>query len=95
MRLIDAEKLDVFSSTCPKGMDMNSFMAGVGAVLDMVYDASTVEETIRCEDCKHFTELHDNNGTCDKRHWGNDFHAVKGIISGDWYCADGERKMEC
>lgn len=56
MRLIDAEELDVVSFTCPKGMDIDSFIAGMGAVLDRIYEAPTVQETIRCEDCKWFDE---------------------------------------
>ncbi len=62
MRLIDAEKLDVVSFTCPKGMDIDSFIAGMGAVLDRIYDAPTVEETIRCEDCKWF-DISEPSGT--------------------------------
>ena len=56
MRLIDAEELDVVSFTCPKEMDIDSFIAGMGAVLDRIYEAPTVQETIRCEDCKWFDE---------------------------------------
>lgn len=84
-RLIDAEKLDVFSFTCPKGMDIDSFIAGMGAVLDRIYEAPTVDavEVIHCKDCEYYVETNGRIGTCEL------------TISGaedDWFCAWGVRK---
>lgn len=93
MRLIDAEELDVVSFTCPKGMDIDSFIEGMGAVLDRIYDAPTVEETIRCEDCKHFREMRDGVGVCERnKKTTRDYHEVCGLLNGDWFCADGEER---
>lgn len=61
-RLIDADAVVVMTATCPKGMDIDSFIAGMGAVLDRIYEAPTVEETIRCEDCKWF-DISEPSGT--------------------------------
>lgn len=53
-RLIDAERFDVVADTLPEGMDMESYVAGQQSILNMIYDAPTVQETIRCEDCKYW-----------------------------------------
>lgn len=90
MRLIDAERLDVFAAKCPDGRDVYSFMDGVTAVLDEV-DKLPVINLVQCKDCKDFHELHDGIGVC-RRDNGRDYHDVCGIINGDWFCADGERK---
>lgn len=83
-RLIDAERFDVVTDTIPKGMDMESYVAGQQSILNMIYDAPVVEETIRCEDCKHKVGEHDGYICCDKNTWHEP----------DWFCADGERKEE-
>ena len=49
MRLIDADAVVAMTATCPKEMDIDSFIEGMGAVLDRIYDAPTV----CCESCKH------------------------------------------
>lgn len=43
MRLIDAEEFDVFSLKCPKGTDLDGFIAGTRAVLERICDAPTVD----------------------------------------------------
>lgn len=88
-RLIDAEKLDVFSFTCPKGKDIDSFIAGMGAVLDRIYDAPTVEETIRCEDCKWF-DISEPSGTVEPI-----FYKCKRkrrFVESDDFCKYGEAR---
>lgn len=92
-RLIDAERFDVVTDTLPEGMDMESYVAGQQSILNMIYDAPTVQETIRCEDCKHFKELHDGIGVCVRsKHTNRGYHEVYGIFNDDWFCADGERR---
>lgn len=94
-RLIDAERFDAVTDTLPEGMDMESYVAGQQSILNMIYDAPAVEETIRCEDCKYFKERYDGIGTCERtKNSYRDYHAVCGPINGNWFCADGERKAE-
>ena len=51
------------------------------AMMRMIYgtDAKVVGEIIRCKDCKHY----DGNGTCMKNGIA--------LLTGHWFCADGER----
>ncbi len=92
-RLIDAERFDVVADTLPEGMDMESYVAGQQSILNMIYDAPTVQETIRCKDCKFFIELDDGDGWCDREENGV-YHDVSGLVNGDWFCADGEREVD-
>lgn len=64
MRLIDADALLTTMEVikCPMENDLDSFMAGMRAVLERICDAPTVEETIRCEDCKWF-DISEPSGT--------------------------------
>ena len=75
-RLIDAISTAAMTATCPKGMDLDSYIAGMGVVLDRIAEAPTVDavEVVRCGQCKHF-------GT----------HKCTSDDTG-WYCADGERR---
>lgn len=66
MRLIDAERFDVVTDTLPEGMDMESYVAGQQSILNMIYDAPTVEETIRCEDCK-WLDISEPSGTVERK----------------------------
>ena len=91
MRLIDAEKLDVFSFTCPKGKDMDSFIAGMGAVLDRIYEAPTVEETIRCEDCKWF-DISEPSGTVEPICYKCKRKQI--FVESDDFCKRGEGEKE-
>lgn len=92
-RLIDAERFDVVTDTLPKGMDMESYVAGQQSILNMIYDAPIVEETIRCEDCKYFSELPDGIGTCERdKNSDYDYHDVCGLVKSSWFCADGEMR---
>ena len=53
MRLIDAERFDVFDAVKPEKYDIESFMAGMEAVLDAIKCAPTIEpkqEWIPCEE---------------------------------------------
>ena len=94
-RLIDAERFDVVTDTLPDGMDMESYVAGQQSILNMIYDAPTVQETIRCEDCKYFEELHDGIGMCERdKNSDYDHHDVCGLVKGNWFCADGERRTD-
>ena len=83
MRLIDADALIEKIK--------NERFSGWGNCCIEIDDAPTVEETIRCEDCKYFRELHDGVGVC-KRDENSDRyrHDVCGLVNGDWFCADGE-----
>lgn len=87
MRLIDADSAVAMTATCPKGMDIDSYIEGMCVVLDRIYEAPTVQETIRCEDCKHYRESdagHPDCGYCNR--------LICGTVRPDFYCADGERK---
>lgn len=90
-RLIDAERFDVVTDTLPEGMDMESYVAGQQSILNMIYDAPTVEETIRCEDCKWF-DISEPSGTvepicykCKRRHI---------FVDSDDFCKRGEWREE-
>lgn len=86
-RLIDADTVVAMTATCPKEMDIDSFIEGMGVVLDRVYDAPTVDavEVVRCGECKFYNGCTDHQGICMNRY-------MDGFIVPDWYCADGERE---
>lgn len=89
MRLIDAERLDVFAAKCPDGRDVYSFMDGVTAVLEEV-DKLPVIDLVLCKYCKYFKELPDgNDGVC-WRDNKRDYCGIHGVVSGEWFCADGK-----
>jgi len=47
-----------------------------------------MQELVRCKDCKHFQDMkcsYPERGTCDLWHM---------LHLGDWFCADGERKVK-
>lgn len=83
-RLIDADALLTTMEVmkCPMENDLDSFMAGMRAVLERICDAPTVDavQVVRCKDCK-------KRGTdnCDIDFW-------RYRQSYSWYCASGERK---
>ena len=84
-RLIDAISTAAMTATCPKGMDLDSYIAGMGVVLDRIAEAPTVDavEVVRCKDCEYYVETNGRIGTCEL------------TISGaedDGFCAWGERK---
>ena len=43
MRLIDADSAVAMTATCPKGMDIDSYIEGMCVVLDRIYEAPTVD----------------------------------------------------
>jgi len=48
-----------------------------------------IEDIVRCKNCKHWDQLMENRGLC------NEFtntHSEALVISGEWFCADGELK---
>ena len=91
MRLIDAERLDVFSANCPDGRDIQSFMDGVIAVLSEM-DKLPVINFVFCKDCKYFKELPDGNeGVCWRKN-KRDYYGIHGVVNGKWYCVDGKRR---
>ena len=54
-----------------------------------------IGELVRCGDCKNFKELHDGVGVCERdENSDRDRHDVCGLVNGNWFCADGERKKE-
>ena len=83
MRLIDAERLDVFAAKCPDGRDVYSFMDGVTAVLDEV-DKLPVINLVRCEECNKSKEW--PNGR-----WCSLFRAS---VNTDSYCSFGAKRKE-
>ena len=88
-RLIDAERFDVVTDTLPEGMDMESYVAGQQSILNMIYDAPTVEETIRCEDCKWF-DISEPSGTVEPI-----FYKCKRkrrFVESDDFCKYGEAR---
>lgn len=87
MRLIDADAVSAMTATCPEGMDIDSFIAGMGAVLDRVYEAPTV----CCETCKH--------GIKGERIGGHEYFGcvkpyaeVRNYHTKDWFCGDWRDK---
>lgn len=99
MRLIDADAVVAMTATCPKEMDIDSFIEGMGVVLDRVYDAPTVDavRVVRCKDCKWWKKKDDSQyGYCmAMKHGFVSSHWEIGIYrtyKGDFYCADGERR---
>lgn len=82
MRLIDADAVVAMTATCPKEMDIDSFIEGMGVVLDRVYDAPTVDavQVVRCKECAKRGTINCDLDYCGYRQ------------ADDWYCADGERK---
>lgn len=91
MRLIDAEKFDVVTDTLPEGMDMESYVAGQQSILNMIYDAPTVQETIRCEDCKWF-DISEPSGTVEPI--GYKCKRRRIFVDSDDFCKRGERREE-
>lgn len=91
-RLIDAISTSAMTATCPKGMDLDSYIAGMGVVLDRIAEAPTVDavEVVRCKDCKYFYYNSDSIGACSRNstQWG------RFAVDGDWFCADGKRKEQ-
>lgn len=85
MRLIDAERLDVFSANCPNGRDIQSFMDGVIAVLNEMDKFPTIN-LVFCKDCKH-----GKPGDCG---YGVDCDCDDVWHKDDWFCADGKRREE-
>ena len=85
MRLIDAERLDVFAAKCPDGRDVYSFMDGVTAVLDEM-DKLPVINLVFCKDCKH-----GKPGDCG---YGVDCDCDGVWHEDDWFCADGKGREE-
>ena len=97
MRLIDADAVGAMTATCPKEMDIDSFIEGMGVVLDRVYDAPTVDavQVVRCKDCVHY-EIYQlkKDGTDDRRYKPSYCVRLMQKHKPDWYCADGERKED-
>ena len=53
---------------------------------EVVVHAERVQELVRCKECKyHLPETERTNPYC------NRFHCMK---PDDWFCADGERKVQ-
>lgn len=90
MRLIDADAVVAMTATCPKEMDIDSFIDGMGVVLDRVYDAPTVDavQVVRCKDCVHCLKDRYSDGnspTYSCKIWDSGTEA-------EGYCHYGERK---
>lgn len=93
MRLIDADALlTTMEVKCPMENDLDSFKAGMRAVLERICDAPTVDavRVVRCGQCKYFKKplSPDMWGWCKKVSMDN-----KATVE-DWFCADGERREE-
>ena len=92
MRLIDADALlTTMEVKCPMENDLDSFKAGMRAVLERICEASTVQETIRCEDCKWF-DISEPSGTVEPI-----FYKCKRkrrFVESDDFCKYGEVRKE-
>ena len=74
VRLIDADAVVAMTATCPKEMDTDSFIEGMGVVLDRVYDAPTVDavpivhghwtEESECSQCGKYVYKGDIDNFC-------------------------------
>ena len=86
-RVIDADAVVVMTATCPKGRDIDSFIDGMGVVLDRIHDAPT----ICCETCKHGIKGECIGGReyvcCVKPYAGMSNYHTK-----DWFCGDWREK---
>lgn len=84
MRPIDADAVVVMTATCPEEMDINSFIAGMGVVLDRIYEAPI----ICCETCKHGIRGEHIGGheyfSCAKPYAGVSNYHIKNWFCGDW-----------
>ena len=90
MRLIDADAVVAMTATCPKEMDIDSFIEGMGVVLDRIYEAPTVDAVtvVRCEDCRFGEKGRIFDSDCIWCGAGSHQEAK----SMRFYCASGERK---
>ena len=90
MRLIDADALlTTMEVKCPMENDLDSFKAGMRAVLERICEAPTVQETIRCEDCKWF-DISEPSGTVEPI-----FYKCKRksrFVESDDFCKYGEAR---
>lgn len=83
MRLIDADKFEVYSYT----LISPDFEEGVLSVLEKLDAAPTIDavEVVRCKDCKYsyddISGLYCSHGVC-----------IYCIVPPDFYCPEGERK---
>lgn len=86
MRLIDTEKLEEYKADCC--VSLTEWQQGWNDAIDTIMnEAPTVDEVIRCKDCKYrMTELFNDKKTM--------YYCpfVDRYTVNDWYCADGERK---
>ena len=74
MRLIDVDAVTLMTATCPKEMDIDSFIEWMGVVLDRVYDAPTVDavpvkhgywtEGSECSQCGKYVYKGDIDNFC-------------------------------
>lgn len=102
MKLIDADALlTTMEVKCPMDNDLDSFKAGMRAVLERICNAPTVDavQLVRCKDCKWWDKKDDAPyGYCmAMKHGFASSHWEIGIYrtyKGDFYCADGERREE-
>lgn len=85
MRLIDAERLDVFAAKCPEGRDVYSFMDGVTAVLDEM-DKLPAINLVQCKDCRWGKEACGNIECNVDSNLPSEYHGY------EWFCPNGERK---
>ena len=90
MRLIDADALlTTMEVKCPMENDLDSFKAGMRAVLERICEAPTVQETIRCADCKWF-DISEPSGTVEPI-----FYKCKRksrFVESDDFCKYGEAR---
>lgn len=83
MRLIDADKFEVYSYT----LTSPDFEEGVRSVLEKIDAAPTVDavEVVRCKDCEYSYNISGwrrcSHGICCGR-----------AVPPDFYCAEGKRK---
>ena len=83
MRLIDADKFEVYSYT----LISPDFEEGVLSVLEKLDAAPTIDavEVVRCKDCKYsyddISGLYCSHGVC-----------IYCIVPPDFYCPEGKRK---
>lgn len=92
MRLVDAERMDVFAAKCPDGRDVYSFMDGVTAVFDEM-DKLPIINLVRCGECKFSipTNSDEDGYECEFHNQFYDDGKHMLWMSGD-FCSNGIRK---
>lgn len=91
MKLIDADALlTTMKVNCPMENDLDSFKAGMRAVLERIFNAPTVDAVpvVMCMDCKWF-DISEPSGTVEPI--GHKCKRRRIFVDSDDFCKRGER----